>query len=256
MSTRPSLSAVPTEVLRALRDRLLAGTLEVPLYEAALRSHGLAAAWPFFKGLAPTHDAPTLLTMLDVALAERDDASHPQIDVVWTGPEAIQSTARDTTIVVNDIFSKATQEVFVAGYTFDNGGQILAPLHRAMGERGVKARIVLDIPRSSSESPGEQVAAHVQAFFDGNWPFGPPFPELYHDPRTSGLGVYASMHATVIIVDTRWSLIGSANFTRRAQDRNLEMGVLIDAPWFARQVVQHWQGLIDQKYLVPVHVGQ
>jgi phosphatidylserine/phosphatidylglycerophosphate/cardiolipin synthase-like enzyme len=44
---------------------------------------------------------------------------------------------------------------------------------------------------------------------------------------------------------TRRSLVTSANFTQRGQDRNIETGVLIDDRGFAVQLESQWRGLIQ-----------
>jgi phosphatidylserine/phosphatidylglycerophosphate/cardiolipin synthase-like enzyme len=49
-----------------------------------------------------------------------------------------------------------------------------------------------------------------------------------------------------VVVDERFTLIGSANFTDRGRTRNIEVGVLIDDPDFARQLVRQWQGLVNE----------
>lgn len=45
--------------------------------------------------------------------------------------------------------------------------------------------------------------------------------------------VFASLHAKCVVVDERWVLVTSANFTDRGQTRNVEVGVLLDDAGFA-----------------------
>jgi len=52
-----------------------------------------------------------------------------------------QSRARDTAVVVHELFTRATREVWIAGYRFDHGAQLLAPLHQGMAQRGVQVRL-------------------------------------------------------------------------------------------------------------------
>ena len=44
------------------------------------------------------------------------------------------------------------------------------------------------------------------------------------------------MDAKCVVVDERFTLIGSANFTSRGQERNTEAGVLIEDEGVARRV--------------------
>jgi phosphatidylserine/phosphatidylglycerophosphate/cardiolipin synthase-like enzyme len=71
-----------------------------------------------------------------------------------------------------------------------------------------------------------------------------PQPELYYDPRSVEQAAHASMHAKFVVVDERFTLITSANFTGRGQSRNVEVGVLIDDSAFAVWVLEQWRGLV------------
>ena len=87
------------------------------------------------------------------------------------------------------------------------------------------------------------VQSEVGRFLSVEWPWTPK-PAVYVDPRTAAAAkarLYASMHAKCIVVDERWALVGSANFTNRGQTRNIEVGALIDDPAFARAVVSQFR---------------
>jgi phosphatidylserine/phosphatidylglycerophosphate/cardiolipin synthase-like enzyme len=58
----------------------------------------------------------------------------------------------------------------------------------------------------------------------------------------------------VVVVDERMTLIGSANFTERGQERNIETGVLIEDEGFAERMVGQWRRLIEGG-LVKRYVG-
>ena len=53
-----------------------------------------------------------------------------------------------------------------------------------------------------------------------------------------------------MVIDESLALIGSANFTHNAQARNIEVGVLVDDPTFAHDLVRQWQGLIEAGLVV------
>ena len=95
------------------------------------------------------------------------------------------------------------------------------------------------------EDPHRFPAIVVARFFAENWPFDGPRPEVYYDPRTIAPDALASLHAKCLVVDNRWSLVSSANFTDRGLPRNLEAGGLIDDPTFASRLSEQWLGLIQ-----------
>ena len=97
------------------------------------------------------------------------------------------------------------------------------------------------------ESRGLRQAA--ERFESENWPFGLPRPRLNFDPRTVAPGAVASLHAKCVVVDRRWALVGSENFTDRGQHRDLEVGILVDDPDFAGRLSEQWLGLLSSGQL-------
>jgi phosphatidylserine/phosphatidylglycerophosphate/cardiolipin synthase-like enzyme len=181
-------------------------------------------------------------------IAERTHGPRGSLDLVWTGPEAAASTARDTWVVMREMFTQARQRVLIAGFAFDSGAELFEPLHKNMAELGVRLQMFLNIPRAEKGSdPAKHARAFVQQMLIDNWPWPDKRPELYYDPRTVEPGSVESLHAKCVVVDERLTLIGSANFTDRGQTRNIEVGVLIDDASFGRQVALQWQGLINQR---------
>lgn len=230
----PGLTALGTAQLRALRDKLAAARLPSPL-----RSEDLGAA-AALAGL----DAAGALVVVDAVLAERARAPEPP-QVVWTGPSPVRSAARDTSAVLKALFEGAQARVLVAGYCFDHGRTLFEPLHRAMVERHVEVRFYLNI----AVKPGEDasgareaiVRARLDAFLEENWPFGPPRPALYYDPRPLTTERFSSLHAKCVVVDEDAALVTSANFTDRGQSRNVEVGALIRDPIFVRALAAQWE---------------
>jgi phosphatidylserine/phosphatidylglycerophosphate/cardiolipin synthase-like enzyme len=229
LSDDRGLTDVALSDLETLLRLIERGRIRPPATEAALASHGLEHLFEHLGALGRL-DAASLQAVLRTTIAERRFRPVPRVDLVWTGPEAHVSTARDTLVVVRELFENAQKSVLVGGYAFDHGKDIFAPLHRAMAERGVETTIFLN----SSDG-----------FLETNWPFGEPLPAIYCDPRTAGPESRASLHAKCIVVDETRALVTSANFTDRGQTRNIEMGVLVDDPVLASRLVHQWRGLIE-----------
>ncbi len=192
-------------------------------------------------------DGRAVLAVIDAVLAERRRPEGVTVDLVWTGPDVAGSTARDTAVVVRELFARAQHSVLVAGFSFDHGADIFEPLHRAMKERAVESSIFLDLSRAPRTET--DVAAHARREIDDflikNWPFGAPIPRLYYDPRTIEPTSTASLHAKCIVVDDRRTLVTSANFTSRGQERNVEVGVLVESEKLARELVHQWRNAAE-----------
>jgi len=234
------LSTKELEGLCRAIDRHL---VTAPLAEETLAAAGLAHLSPRLgplAGLSP----PLARTMSIAVLRERVRRAGPELQLVWTGPEGTSSSARDTATVVRELFCRAQRSVMVAGYAFDHGADILEPLHAAMESRGVEVAMFLHVPRCP---PGTAAADHLRQwesnFLRDNWRF-PRRPVLYYDPRSIRSDSVVSLHAKCIVVDETLSLVTSANFTERGQDRNIEVGVQIEDPAFGRRLVEQFRSAL------------
>jgi phosphatidylserine/phosphatidylglycerophosphate/cardiolipin synthase-like enzyme len=244
----PGLTAVSLPDLQALLQALESGRLTAPITATALSAAGFGGRSVelarVFEGLA----TEGVRRLVEVAVAERTHRVDPRLELVWSGPEARNATARDTAVVVRQMFAEAERSVVVGGFRFDHGRDILRPLHEGMVARGVKAAFFMDIEgQAASVAAAEAYATEqIDAFFRDNWPFGPPHPDVYYDPRTAVKGPpWASLHAKCVVTDDRRAFITSANFTERGQERNIEAGVLIDDPGFAVKLASQWRGLVS-----------
>lgn len=244
------LSAAPDRELRTLLDELSSGRrAEISLFD--LQSLGLPHLARHAARLTAL-DPAALRLLLEAVLAERA-TKPPRPELVWTGPEGALASARSTEVVFRDLLGSAQRDVWMVGYSIDHGGDLFAPLHRAMSERPLRVRFLLNLQydrkdrRERSDEAGATVL--LQRFLREQWPFDGPKPELYWDPRTLSRDIYASVHAKLVVVDETQVLLGSANFTKRGQQRNIEAGVLLSDPAFARQLVTQLQSLIDGDHI-------
>ncbi|NBD12656.1 DISARM system phospholipase D-like protein DrmC [Corallococcus silvisoli] len=204
------LSGVATSELERFQTALMGHRFGFPLSRLALRGEGMERLAEEVLALN-TLGQDGVLLLLGAVLAERRNGTR-RPELVWTGPEFRWSGARDTAVVLADLFHKAANTVLLAGFAFDHAAEVLGPLHAAL-RRGVTCRLF--------------ASAHVAAgFLREHWPFGPPFPECHG--FSPDKGVFASLHAKCIVVDARWVFVTSANFTDRGQTRNIEVGVLLE----------------------------
>jgi phosphatidylserine/phosphatidylglycerophosphate/cardiolipin synthase-like enzyme len=243
---RASLKSVSTSVLSDLRRAIASGLLRTPIDRASLVGYGIRHQIEAIEYALAGHKTAACLSVLDVALTEREDR-RPAPELVWTGPEAPAGTARDTAVVLRSLFEGARESVILAGYSFDHAKEVLAPLHGSMLQHNVTARFFVDIPQNTrGDEEGAYLKRCFRKFLDENWLFGEPRPRLHYDKRALKPGPpYCSMHAKCVVVDGVKAFVSSANFTQRGQERNIEVGVLIEDPSFASYLGGQWLGLID-----------
>jgi hypothetical protein len=179
------------------------------------------------------------------------------IDLVMSGPEAPGIANRDTRVVVRELFAHAEVSVLVAGYAVYQGKSVFQALADQMAAvPGLRVRLFLDIQRG----PGDTTLASllVRRFADRfqstQWPQDRPLPEVYYDPRSLELTTHekSALHAKCIVVDNREVFISSANFTEAAQNRNLEVGLLIRSASLAGNLSGHFDALVDQRLLLSI----
>ena len=243
---RASLKDVATTVLTQLRDAIASGTLRAPIDRAALAGFGVRHQLDAIEGALGGHKSAACVAVLDVALAEREDRK-PIPQLVWTGPEAQTGTARDTSVVLRELFEAARESVVLGGYSFKYGKQVLAPLFASMRDHGVDARFFVHVPQIEHGVDADcHLGTHLGEFLADSWPYGEPRPRLYYDKRALLPGPpYSSLHAKCVVIDGVKAFVSSANFTDRAQERNIEVGVLVEDPSFASFLAGQWLGLID-----------
>jgi PLD-like domain len=241
-----TLKNVSTTVLGELREALASGLLRTPVDRASLAGFGIRHQVEAIERALAGHKTAACLAILDVALAEREDRRPPP-ELVWTGPEAPVGAARDTAVVLRALFEGARESVLLAGYSFDHAEEVLAPLHASMRDHGVSAQFFVDVPQVDRHAAaGDHLARSFAAFVAGSWPFGEPRPRFFYDKRALSPGPpWCSLHAKCVVVDGARAFVSSANFTQRGQERNIEVGVLIEDASFASYLAGQWLGLID-----------
>lgn len=192
--------------------------------------------------------------VLGAVIAERRRPPATRVSLVWTGPETRASGARDTSVVVREMFEGARRHVLIAGYSFDKGEGVLTPLHAVMRDRGVTVEMFvhLDMAERAPIDPEAYLRTQAEAWRARFWPFGAPVPTLYVDPRAAVPKSYASLHAKCVVVDGARALVGSANFTDRGHSRNVEAGVLVEDARFATELVRQFHDAVGVGVFVAV----
>lgn len=178
-------------------------------------------------------------------------------DLVVTGPEAPGITNRDTSVVVREMFAKAERSVMLAGYSVYQGQRVFQALAERMDAKPeLNVRFFLDVGRKHGDtSASEQIVKRFTEQFRGRqWPTGHRTPEVYYDPRSllTDSAQRSCLHAKCIVTDVSRVFVSSANFTEAAQERNLEVGLLINSDHLAQQLTQHFDTLLSHNLLARI----
>lgn len=206
-------------------------------------------------------DGRQLALALRVAeAARRVGDERPEPTLVWSDLDVQGS--RDTGVVCNELFRGATREVLLSTFTLGHkardgelkGNPVLQPLAQRMAELPeLRVRLFVNLRRleyMTNASEREVEDAFVAWFRREVWPWE-RVPEVYFDPRSIEAAGEdsACLHAKCVVVDDARAFVTSANLTEAAQDRNIEAGVLLDDPVFARSLRKQFESLIDRGYV-------
>lgn len=170
--------------------------------------------------------------------ATEPDPGRSVVDAVWTGPDTGTSTSRLTSAVVVDLIGEARTDVLLVGYAVHTEPSIARALHDAQA-RGATITLLLERSIDNLTFTGSGGAFGGLPATRLAWPAA---------HRPSG----ASLHAKVLVVDGAAALIGSANLTGAALERNLECGLLVRGGSEPAAVRAHIGRLLEAGELVHV----
>lgn len=245
---KPDLHTIATPVLEltAKRLRTRKGD-ESPVDLTEVKAWGISAAAQTLTEQLGGMSRTTALMAVQATLNERAVNRPPPPQLVWTGTSPGKN-ARDTRVLLSELFNSAERSVLIAGYSFDDGSELFQPLHEGMATRGLDVRFYINIEqRRGPIVTRESVELQVEQFLKKNWPFSGSRPTVFYDERVLEDGIFASLHAKCVVIDERLALITSANFTARGQDRNIEVGVVLEDEQLSQALVANFvQGRFER----------
>ena len=250
------------EIALAIRSgRLSPPYSTIPLHRIVPGTATAAIAtdlqWLSEKGFGPEQVAVTL------ELIRTDRQARPRLDdmleLVTTGPDVPGVANRDTSVVVRELFANARESVLVAGYAVYQGQRVFQALADRMQEiPSLKVRMFLDIQRGPGDTSAatELMLRFAERFRSNQWPKDRPLPEVFFDPRSLEIDPKkrACLHAKCVVVDGRDVFVSSANFTEAAQQRNLEIGILIHSSSEADRITRYFDALLAKRLLSPASI--
>jgi phosphatidylserine/phosphatidylglycerophosphate/cardiolipin synthase-like enzyme len=200
-----------------------------------------------------------LAAMLEFVVCDRQQrrADAETIELVTSGPEGPGIANRDTSVVLRGMFAQAESSVLVAGYAVYQGQRVFQALADRMQQLpGLQVRMFLDIQRAYGDTTMASLLMRrfAERLRTEQWPADHPLPDVYYDPRSLDLESEqrACLHAKCVIVDAHHVFVSSANFTEAAQQRNIEVGLLVRSVRLAKQLTDHFDTLVGSGALVRI----
>ena len=249
-----SLAAAGSKDLLRLAELLEAGLLTPPMSALSLRDHMAAAhaasvaeclAELSAEGMPPVHIAFVLRAFTAGTESAGDPSSH--VEIVISGPDATGG-ARDTGVVMRQLFANAQKRVLAVGFAVRQGKAVFKTLaDRLDNDDSFEATLCVDVRRQQGDTSIDRdiLRRFANEFVRNEWP-GNRLPRVYYDPRSLDPAgrTASSMHAKCVVIDGQKALVTSANFTEAAQERNIELGLLVNPQSVARKIEEHFMSLI------------
>ena len=155
-----------------------------------------------------------------------------KVSLVVTAPPSFSINARTTMNVVQSMINGAERNILITGYSLSSYFSELIDTIILKSQRGVFVKFfVNDIDKQSG--------------FDKILRYKVRFLKIYNYHQEDDK--MAALHAKVISIDQRQSLITSANLSYHGQQGNIELGTLIESKQIAKQIDDIFTKLIFLK---------
>ena len=159
-----------------------------------------------------------LISLLETAMTSGDA---DKVSLVVTAPPSFSINARTTMNVVQSMINGAERNILITGYSLSSYFSELVDTIIQKSQRGVFVKFfVNDLDK--------------QPDFDKILRYKGRFLKVYNYHQNEDK--MAALHAKVISVDQRQTLITSANLSYHGQQGNIELGTLIESKQIARQI--------------------
>ena len=184
-------------------------------------ANGTANAVPMIKKGFPELSNPEcaeLVSLLETAITSGDA---DKVSLVVTAPPSFSINARTTMNVVQSMINGAERNILITGYSLSSYFSELVDTIIQKSQRGVFVKFFVN---DLDKQPG----------FDKVLRYKGRFLKVYNYHQDEDK--MAALHAKVISVDQRQTLITSANLSYHGQQGNIELGTLIESKQIARQI--------------------
>ncbi len=257
-----ALFAIPSHIRQRLAKALESGALDADCSLTSVRSvlglqEGAESVVRVIGELA-SHgiSGPASATWLRMLEEAAGRARKP--DLVWSGPEVSGVGARQTRQVYEELMGSASHSIWASTFAYFDGPRVFDALAKRMDKiPDLKVMLLLNIQRQWGDTTQADylVRKFADRFWSKDWP-GSGRPLVFFDPRSLEIGgTKGVLHAKAVVADDESVFITSANLTEAAQERNIEIGLLVRDHALALSVTSHFRALIDQGLLRPLPMG-
>ncbi len=189
-----------------------------------------------------TPDGRSIALAFRSAMAvQQQRQSHPDVELVWTGPETRSLVMRRTDQALLQLLQQAQKSLLIVSFAVYDIPEIVRALEIAI-QRGVQVSVCLESPDISAGRTALQTLrtasptlSRMARFYI--WPA---------HKRALENGHRGVLHAKVAVADDQAAFISSANLTNHAMTVNIELGVMIHGSGLPGVVRRQFEELIER----------
>lgn len=194
--------------------------------------NGTSNAVPMLKRSCPELSEARCEDIIESIIDAMNMSDADKISLVVTAPPSFAINAGTTMNAVRSMINEAKRNILITGYSVSSYFSELVDTIVLKSQRGVFVKFFInDIDRQPDFDKILRHKGHFLKVYN------------YHQEDDK----MAALHAKVISVDQRQTLITSANLSYHGQQGNIELGVLIESKRIAKQIDDVFTKLIFSK---------
>ena len=195
-------------------------------------SSGSSNAVSLIKKRFPELFEPQCEDIIGIISGAMEMQDGDKVSLVVTAPPSFAINARTTMNVVQSMINDAERNILITGYSLSSYFSDLVDTIVQKSQRGVYVKFFVN---DIDKQPGFDKILRYKGRFLKIYNFHPSEDEM------------AALHAKVISVDQKQTLITSANLSYHGQQGNIELGTLIESKQIAKQIDDVFTKLIFSK---------
>lgn len=196
----------------------------------------LGFAWRGAKDVQPRELAAALRGASETASLQEPKGS---VELVWSGPSTGMVPVRHTEQVLCEVIESARHRIFIVSFVAYEVDTIMKALQEAIGRK-----VRIDVLLEASTDHGGKVTVDSVGTMKERIPSANVYVWNADDRKMPNGRPIGSVHAKCAVSDGRIAFLTSANLSRAAMERNMELGVFVRGGHLPEELHRHLEALV------------
>jgi cardiolipin synthase len=193
-------------------------------------------AWRCAKDVQPRELAAALRGASATASLQEPKGS---VEMVWTGPSTGMVPVRHTEQVLCEVIDSARNRIFIVSFVAYEVDTIMKALREAIGRK-----VRIDVLLEASTDHGGKVTVDSVGTMKEMIPDATVYVWNADDGKMPDGRPIGSVHAKCAVSDGKIAFLTSANLSKAAMERNMELGVFVRGGHLPEELHRHLEALV------------